>query len=331
MTIDWQPLRDVIETNDRFVLSSHARPDADAIGSELGLAGLLEQMGKSVRIVNPSAAPSNIEFLDPGRRVLVLGDTITEDEALEADVHIVVDTSAWSQLGPVGGVLKKTQACKIVIDHHVSSDDLGALEFKDGRAEATGALIFRLAEFLGSTITPVIATALYTAIATDTGWFRFPSTTGDTMRIIGRLIDFGASPPLIYQSLYEQYSLARVRLAGRVLGRVEVECNGRLAYVWVRHDDFAATGAGPADTEDLVNECLRIAGTDCAFILVEQKDERVKVSFRSRTDVNVAAIAEQFGGGGHKQAAGAGLSGSLTEALAKVLSAMKAALVGESG
>ncbi len=328
MGIDWEPLREIIDSNQRFVLSSHVRPDADALGSELGLAAILESRGKSVRIVNPSASPANLDFLDPEKRVKKIGNGMSIEDACDTDVHIVVDTSAWTQLVDVGKVLKQTSAKKVVIDHHVSSDDLDAVEFKNTKAEATGALIFQLAETLETPITEETATALFCAIATDTGWFRFPSTSSETMRIIGRLIDFGAKPHLIYQLLYERYSAARVKLAGRILSRLNVECDGRLAYICVELKDFKETGAVPADTEDIVNECLRISGTECAFIAIEQRNQQVKVSFRSRTVADVAKVAEQFGGGGHKQAAGAILPGPLADALAKVLTSMKAAIEG---
>lgn len=323
MNIDWEPLRAIIESHQRFVLTSHVRPDADAVGSELGMAGLLESLGKSVRIVNPSAMPSNLGFLDPSRRILKIGDGITPEEILDTDVHIVLDTSAWGQLQDVGPVFKRSQAVKVVIDHHVSSDELGAIEFKDVQAEATGALVVRLADALGYELPPETITPLYCAIATDTGWFRFSSTRGETLRTAARLIDAGAQPHLIYQLLYEQYSLARVRLAGCALGRVTLECDGRLAYTWVEQSDLRANGAAPADTEDLVNEALRIAGTQVAFIAVEQPNKNIKVSFRSRTSLNVAAIAEHFGGGGHRQAAGATLTGPLPEARSRVIAAIK--------
>jgi phosphoesterase RecJ-like protein len=326
MTIDWEPLRPIIHENQRFVLSSHVRPDADALGSELALAGLLEGLGKSVRIVNPSEKPEHLKFLDPGNRCLKLGHGITAAEAADADVHVILDTSAWQQLVDVGRVIKQSSATKVVIDHHVSSEDLGAIEFKDTSAAATGELVFRMAEALELPITTEVASALFCAIATDTGWFRFASTSSETLRIAARLIDLGVRPNLLYQELYERYSWARVKLAGRVLSRVTVACEGRLAYTSVELADFAATGAKPADTEDLVNECLRIDGTQCAFIAVEQQNGNVKISFRSRSDVNVAQVAELYGGGGHKQASGAMLPGPLSPAIDKILATMRSVL-----
>jgi phosphoesterase RecJ-like protein len=329
MSIDWEPLRRIFADHQRFVLSSHVRPDADALGSELAVAGLLEAMGKTVRIVNPSASPDTLLFLDPERRVKKLNDNATAEDVLDTDVNIILDTSAWGQLQTVGDILKRSQAVKVVIDHHVSSDDLGAIEFKDTQAEATGALIYRMAQALGLEIPPGVVLPLFCAIATDTGWFRFSSTTSDTLRIAADLIDAGAQPAVIYQMLYERFSLARLRLAGRILGRMTLAGDGRVAYVWVSQSDIKELDARPVDTEDLVNECLKIDGTQCAFIAIEQPDKRIKVSFRSRTGLNVAAVAERFGGGGHNQAAGAVLPPPLEVARQRALEAMLAGLNGQ--
>lgn len=326
MTIDWAPLRQIIDENQRFILSSHVRPDADALGSELALMEVLQHLGKTVRIANPSALPHTLEFLDPAGRALKLGVGITADEVLDCDVHIVLDTSAWAQLVDVGKLMKKSNATKVVIDHHVSADNLGALEFKDTSAEATGTLVYRFLRTLDVPISQTAATNLYCAIATDTGWFRFPSTTSETMRVIAELIDLGAEPHSIYQRLYEQRSLARVKLIGRALMRVQLDCDGRLAFTSVTSEDFSSTGATPVDTEDLVNECLKLEGVVAAFIAIEQPSGRVKFSLRSRSGFNVAEVAEHFGGGGHKQAAGTVLPAPMATAQQKILHAMRAAL-----
>jgi phosphoesterase RecJ-like protein len=147
-----------------------------------------------------------------------------------------------------------------------------------------------------------------------------------TLRVAARLIDLGARPDILYRQLYEQFSLGRIRLAGCVLSRVTLDCEGKLAYTWVESGDFDRCGARPVDTEDLVNECLKIGGTQCAFIAVEQLNKSIKISFRSRAGVDVAALAEQFGGGGHKQASGATLSGSLPDAIQRVLAATRQVL-----
>jgi phosphoesterase RecJ-like protein len=330
MPIDWQPLIDIIHSHQRFVISSHVRPDADAIGSEVGLCNLLEQLGKTVRIINPSATPTHLSFLDPTARIRKIGEGVTVEEACDTDVHMIVDTSAWQQLTELRKTLETTQAKKVVVDHHISSDHLGAEQFKDTTASAAGVLICELAEALGITPTVEAGTALFAAIATDTGWFRFPNADERTLRRAAWLISLGVQPHTIYKELYEKSSLARIRLHGRVLSRVSVEFGGAMGMTFVMQKDFEETGAHPSDTEDLVNTCLTIDGTRCAIILVEQKSGQVKVSFRSRSGLDVAKVAEQFGGGGHKLASGAMLAGPFANAQTVVMQAMEKALAEEA-
>ena len=332
MNIQWDPLRQIIRDHQQFVISSHVRPDADAIGSEIGLARVLESLGKSVRIVNTSATPANILFLDPSRQARQLGTAAKPEDVLQAEVHIVVDTSSWAQLSDVGKLMRESSAKRVVIDHHVSADDLGAMEFKDTTSEATGSLIVQLSEALGVTLCPEAATALFAAIATDTGWFRFAAVSAETMRIAGKLIECGASPSSIFRELYEQGTLAKMRLVGRALERMKIDCDGELAYTTIEWNEFVELGAVPADTEDLVNECLKVSGTKGAFIAIEQQNRQVKVSFRSRTDaLNVAAVAEKFTGGGHRLAAGATLAAPFATAVGRALDAMKQAVVSARG
>lgn len=328
MSINWEPLRPIIAEHQRFVISSHVRPDADAIGSEIGLARVLQSLGKSAQIINTSPTPANLFFLDPQKDVKQLGVGATAADVLAAEVHFVVDTSSWMQLSDVGKVMRESAAKKIVIDHHVSADDLGATEFKDTVCEATGSLIFDLSQFLGIDVSADAANALFAAIATDTGWFRFSAVTPLTMRRIARLMELGASPSNIYRELYEQSSLARAHLVGRALSRMVLDCDGDLAYLSIPWSDFEETGAVSSDTEDLVNECLKVVGTKGAFIAIEMQSRQVKVSFRSRTEgLDVAKIAETFGGGGHRLAAGATLPGPLAESIEKARKMMAQTLV----
>ena len=188
MPLDWDALADVLRSGSRFLLTSHMRPDCDALGSELGLAKILESLGKQVSIVNHDATPGNIAFIDPDGKIQSLGNGVTLDSIPEHDVFVVLDTSAWVQLGDMGEALKASTATKIVIDHHVSSDDLGATEFKDTQCEATGRLVADLAKHLKVTLTPEIATPLFAALITDTGWLRFPSVTASSYECAASLI-----------------------------------------------------------------------------------------------------------------------------------------------
>jgi phosphoesterase RecJ-like protein len=326
MTINWPRFAEIVNAHQRFLLTSHIRPDCDALGSELGMAGVLEALGKRVTIVNGQATPPNLAFIDPRRCIQTIGKDVQLADLEDIEVLIVLDTSAWAQLGPMGDVIRATKAKKLIVDHHVSADDLGAEPFKNVEASATGRLVVEAAEALGVTLTPEIAMPLFAAIATDTGWFRFGSAGSTTYRVAAALIDAGANPAAIYAELYEQDTLARVKLRGETLARTEMELDGRLVHTYIRKQDFEKTGALPSDTEDMINLTLAIAGTQFAVILVEQMRGGFKISFRSRSDLDCSKIAEQFGGGGHKAAAGAFLEGSFDDVRATVLDAVRAAM-----
>lgn len=326
MTINWPRLVEIIDSHQRFLLTSHIRPDCDALGSELGMAGVLEALGKSVVVINGQQNPRNLQFIDPQRRIKAIGVDVQASDLKDIEVLIVLDTSAWAQLGPMGDVLRSTTAKKIIIDHHVSGDDLGAEPFKDTTAEATGRLVVLLAEHLGVKLTPEMATPLFAAIATDTGWFRFASTKPETLRAAAQLMEAGAKPFELYNSLYEQDTLARINLIGRTLARAQAELNGRLVHTSIRQEDFRATGAVASDTEDIINMTLAVGGTQVAVILVELATGGVKVSFRSRGQLDCTRVAEKFGGGGHKAAAGATLNEPFDIAQQKVLDAVRAAM-----
>ena len=324
--IDWPRFTELIRGNRRFLLTTHVRPDCDAVGSQLGMAHLLEQLGKEVGTANPFELPPNLQFIDPEGKLQSCRADGAARWIESADVLMVLDTTAWAQLGEMGEVIRATRAKKMVLDHHLSGDDLGAELFKDPRAEATGRLVAEAAEQLGLELSPRIATALFAAVATDTGWFRFSSTTADTYRLAARLVEAGAQPDQIYRGLYENDTLARMQLIGRAMARARTERDGRLIYTWLARDDFQSTGANPQDSEDVINETLSVGGTRVAVILVEQEDGAVKLSFRSRCHVDCRRVAEQFGGGGHKNAAGAVIAGPLEAARAKVLDATRAAM-----
>jgi len=323
---DWSRFEQIVRSNERFLITSHVRPDCDALGSELAMAGVLESLGKEVLIVNAQATPSHYRFLDPQRKLRELGRDVSVDRCLACDVLIVLDTTAWAQLGAMGDVLRAFPGVKVVIDHHLSEDDLGAELLKNTEADATGRLVIEAADRLGVELTPEIARAAFAAVATDTGWFRFASTKGATLRLAARLLDAGARPAELYKDLYERETLARLNLIGRTMARATAEQGGRLIYTHIERADFEATGADPSDSEDIINMTLGVAGTEVAVILVEQKTGGFKVSFRSRCDLDCAEVARQFGGGGHRQAAGAFVEGTLEEAGARVLDAARAAM-----
>jgi phosphoesterase RecJ-like protein len=301
------------------------RPDCDAIGSEIGLALGLRSLGKTVRIINGDAVPPHIGFIDPTSEVLVLGRDVPPAD-VTSDVLIIVDTSAWAQLGPMADVVRRSAARKVVIDHHVNEDDLGATVFKETTSESTGRLILGAIDSLGVTITPEIAAALFAAIATDTGWFRFTSVTDATLAAAARLVTAGARPSDIFSVLYEQNSLARLLLQGRILSNVKSHLGGRLLTTAITRQDLHDVGAEPTDTEDVINRLLGVSGVEAAILFLELGPKETKVSLRSRASLDVNQIATQFGGGGHRAASGVRYPGPLMEAEKSVIYAVITAM-----
>jgi phosphoesterase RecJ-like protein len=326
MPINWPRLVEIVRLHERFMLTSHIRPDCDALGSELGLAGVLEALGKETLIVNGQPTPRNLQFIDPHRRLKAIGVDVQPAELERYEVLIVLDTSAWAQLGQMVDVVRSTKAKKIIIDHHVSGDDLGAEPFKDTTAEATGRLVVQAAEQLGVCLNREMAVPLFAAIATDTGWFRFASTKPETLRVAAALMELGVKPFELYNALYEQDTLPRLNLIGWALARAKSELDGRLIYTSIRQEDFRATGALPSDTEDVINMTLCVGGTQVAIMFVELATGGVKVSFRSRGQLDCSRLAEKFSGGGHSAAAGATLNDPFDVVQAKVLDAVRAAM-----
>ena len=325
MPIDWRPFTKLVNEAQSFVLTSHMRPDCDAIGSEIGLALALRSLGKTVQIVNADPVPPHISFIDPNRDVKVLGRDTTEAD-LKSDVLAVLDTSAWSQLGPMADVVRNTSARRVVIDHHVSQDDMSAEVFKDTSSESTGRLILQAIDAIGATLTPQIASPLFAAVATDTGWFRFPSVGEATLAATTRLVAAGAKPHEIFAALYEQNSLPRILLQGLILGKVKSHVTGRLLSTAITQADLKSVGAEATDTEDVINRLLSVRGVEVALLFLELEPRETKVSLRSRSAIDVNQIAAQFGGGGHKAASGVRFKGPLREAEAAVIAAVSAAM-----
>jgi phosphoesterase RecJ-like protein len=290
------------------------------------MAAILRRLGKEVRIVNPAPVPPNLQFLDPKGHLHCLETDGSRKWIESIDLLMVLDTAAWAQLGDMSKVIRSTAATKIVLDHHVSGDDLGAELFKDSGAEATGRLVVEAARRLGVELTCDIARPLFAALATDTGWFRFASATARTFRLAADLADAGAKPDRIYKDLYENDTLGRLRLIGSAIARAQTELEGRLIYTWLERADFDSTGALPSDSEDIINMTLSVGSTQAAVILVEQPGGGFKVSFRSRCHLDCARVAEQFGGGGHKSAAGAFVDQPLPVARSQVLDAVRQAM-----
>jgi phosphoesterase RecJ-like protein len=241
-------------------------------------------------------------------------------------VAIILDLSAWGQLGDMAEYIRGFPGRRVVIDHHVSQDDMGATIFKDSTAEATGILVQSAISALGGSFSREVATGLLTAIAMDTGWFRHTSTDAETFRAVAVLMDSGADVSAIYRDLFERNTLGRLRLMGRTLSGLKTELDGRVAWASISQLDLKETGAIPPDSEDLVDFTVSLRGVEVGLLLIEQARGGVKVSFRSRNGLDCSKLAGTLGGGGHKAAAGATVLGTVAEVESKALAAVRRAL-----
>lgn len=325
MPVDWSPLVDLLRRHDRPLLMTHIRPDADGLGAQLALAEALRQLGKSPRVAIASKMLPRYDFLDPGRTEIE--DFRSPGDAFKTcDLAVVMDTGTWNQLGDFGTFLKGNPTLpRAVVDHHRTQDDLGGLRFVDTSSESAGRLSYEIVRALGATITPRMANHLFMAVATDTGWFRHPNASPATFALAAELVAAGANPTDLYERLYELSSLARYRLLGVALERLQTRANGRIAFTEITLADYPATGSVPGDTEDLITYPRAVAGVEVALVFIEQIGGGTKVSFRSRA-LDVSKVAERFGGGGHKLASGARTDDPLPKTRDAVLAAIEAEL-----
>jgi phosphoesterase RecJ-like protein len=326
MPLDWTPLIDLLKRSERPLLMTHVRPDADGLGAQLAIADALIGMGKKPRVVIASKLPPRYEFLDPDRSKIE-NFYPPGEKFRDCDAIIILDTGTWGQLGDFGPFMKAFSGPKAVVDHHQTQDDLGGIALVDTSAEATGRLAFEIIAALGMPVTSCAANMLFMAIALDTGWFRHPNTTAKTFDLCHQLVQLGANPTPLYEHLFESAPIARLKLMGKALERIQTSANGKIGWTEIYISDYSSTGAVPGDTEDLINYPRSIDGVEVALVFIEQFDGGTKVSFRARSLVNVADIAARYGGGGHRLASGARLAGPLADAKAKILADCEAVLV----
>jgi phosphoesterase RecJ-like protein len=293
-----------IQSGRRFVVSSHQRPDGDAIGSAVGCALALHEMGKNADVVMDGVPP---HFLRPFPGVAQIRVAVTVDDP--TDGAIIMECSSLDRTGVSG--LDRSPVLNI--DHHVGNTRYGAINWVDESAAACTELVFTLIETLGVRLTPAIATHLYLGLLTDTGSFRFSNITARSFEIARRCVEAGANPQWIASTHYDSSTLGRVRIFGQVLNTMRLDDSGRVALLTMTTADAAAAGATSDDTDGLINFPLGVKDIQAVAFFKETGRDDWRVSMRSKGAVDVGAIARAYGGGGHKNAAGCSARGPLTE------------------
>jgi len=301
-----------IERRERFVLTSHARPDGDAVGSVLACCEILRQMGKSADVILHDGVPGIYQPLPFAERVLK-GEAI--NGGYEAAILLECDSVQRTRL------MGLERHFLINIDHHLSGRPFANINWIDPSACATAELVYQLAREAGVRITPEIATCLYTAVLTDTGAFCFAGTNHRTFALAQELVTCGADPVRVAQSVYFSNPESKMLLLGAALSNLRRD--GSLSWMHISNDDMQRAGAIEEDCEGLVNYALSIAGVEVAVFFRELPGGRFRVSLRSKGAVDVSKIAAQFGGGGHECASGCSVDGPLASAVELIVSQIR--------
>lgn len=319
------------ETCRSVLLTTHAKPDGDALGSVAALAEALVRCGRAVECRVMPPVPRNLRFLmGPGQ--WVVHDEHTPPPAVEPDRIIVVDTGARSQLQPLIDWIEARRDRVIVIDHHLHGDDIAARRFVDGQAAAACEIVADLVDALGVPVDEAMGQALFTGIASDTGWFRFSNVRGKTHRLAARLLELGIDHSDLYARTEQGERPEKLALMTRALASTRLIADGRAAVMSLRESDFADTGARPDETERFVDLPQAVSDVQVVALLVEQ-GELTRLSLRSKPGddaVDVNQLAQQFGGGGHARAAGAKVDQPLSTIESRLIEAIIQVLSGQA-
>jgi bifunctional oligoribonuclease and PAP phosphatase NrnA len=305
-----------INGSSRVFLATHVNPDGDAIGSLLGLNCLLMGLGKDVTAFIADPIPGNFRFLPASDRVI---NTLSDHKGRSFDLAIVVDSTDWERTGTdIPSIVRLDTV--INIDHHVSNNSFGDINYIDPKASAVGEMLYDVIGALGAEVDARVAACLYTAIITDTGSFTYSNTTARAFEISEKLVRCGARPAKIAEEINENYSVSRLELLRLALFSLEFTGNRRIGSMTITQEMFRETGTGPDMIEGFIDYPRFVAGVKVAVLFRELPSGGYKVSFRSRDSLDVSRIAGHFGGGGHVNASGCTVPGDLSRVKDDVIS-----------
>ena len=310
----------LIERSRTFVLTTHMNPDGDAIGSQLGLARFLASRGGEVRLVNQDPTPVTLLFLEDETLCVEVFDEVTHGPVLSGtDLILLLDNSVPDRLGRMEQIMRASADRVLCVDHHPTRVSPWAENILDEDACATASIVYDLIRNLGWNLDRRIAEALFVGIATDTGFFRFNSTTTRAYEIAAELMRAGVNPARCYQEIYERNSVAYTRLLGYALTGLRLDADGAVASVRITRDREEQCGAKDEDTSEMTTVLLALDRVRVAILIREMEGGQIKVSLRSKGDLDVRLLASEFGGGGHRNASGIVLEGDLDEVAEKVI------------
>ena len=327
---DWRPFEEFLARNDPFVLTTHVNPDGDGLGSEVALALYLRGLGKRVTILNDGTLPFNFDFLAAHYPIETYESERAAAVFADATALVILDTSSLSRLGRLRPHLETPGLEVAVVDHHLGEVDFARVAIVEKRAAATGELLYDFLRRHPEAWTPAMAEAAYVALLTDTGSFRFSNTDAEAFAMAAHLVALGVEPEKVSARIYRHRHAGRVRFLGTILRDMQLNEAETVAWLEVRHADMEAFGIRNEDTEGLVDFPRTVPGVHVVALFTETGNGKVKVSLRSDGLVNVMELAGRFGGGGHRVASGALVSGTLAEVRARILDAVAESLAGDA-
>lgn len=311
----------------RVLVTTHVRPDGDALGTVAATILALNKVGVAAEALLLSHLPRKYAHVFEENGITYHDAERAWPESLKLetfDALLVMDTGTWSQLPGLRDRISTWNVPKLVVDHHLTQEEWADVKLVVKEAAAAGEIAAELFDFWGIELDEPIASALFLAIASDTGWFQFSNTRPYTLRLAARLIEHGVDTDRMYQRLYQNERAERVRLQTRAQQSLELLSDGRLAVMRIGRKDFADCNANVGDTENLINVPLQIRTVQVSLLFVESPEAGpIRVSLRSKGQVDVAKFAERFGGGGHARAAGLKVDGTLQEVHDRVVAAMQ--------
>jgi bifunctional oligoribonuclease and PAP phosphatase NrnA len=317
---DRQAFHAFVARHKKFLLTTHINPDGDGLGSEVAMALWLRALGRSVRVLNDSPVPAAFVFLTHEQPIDVFEPELAEQRFDEADALIVLDTSNRQRIGRLSALLDRHAIPIAVVDHHVShAHGFGQVNVIEPSASSTGELVYDLLNDVGGEISRPMAEALYIALMTDTGSFRYSNTDSHAHRMAADLLGHGLDPQKLHAQVHSHASAARLRFFGEVMSVLDLLEDGRLVVLEASPEQFQKHGLVGADTEGLVDMPRTIGGVDAVVLFSEVEPGKVKVSLRSTGRIAIDQVASRLGGGGHPHAAGVLLRGSRADARARIL------------
>lgn len=308
-----------LREHDHFLVVNHVNPDGDATGSLLAVGCLLHRLGKTFTLVNEGETPGRFSFLPMYEKII----NLSESPLTESYRYVIAVDSADRERMGIASHFFAEDVLLLNIDHHPTNDRYGDVNVIRDDAASTTEVIYELLEEMGEELDHDLATCLYTGLLTDTGGFRYANTTAEVMYKAADLLKFGVSPSKVAERCLELKSEAYLKLLQRSLSSLEVIEDGKLSHISITLDDMAQSGAGRDDVDGIVNYPRNIETVEVAICFKQVEENIVKVSFRSREKVDVAAIAKLFGGGGHIRASGCTVEGTLEQVKEKVLHQVK--------